>query len=281
MDSLGLSDQISLSFQNEMSKSFPNATNHTIIDQKVGDLYGKVGLILSRYKSGKLPKALKVIPSMKNWVDLLQLTIPEDWTPNATFQVVKSFVPLLPEALCETFVKLFIFPKILKEFEESRELNVHLYNSVKLIIYKPSSFYKGLVLPLCKEKSFSLKRASIISSIISKFSIPLLSSSAAVILLTKLEFSSPRGLVIKAIVEKNYAFPEKVVFEIVNYLGKVSPNQICVVFFQLLYSLATKYCDTMSNFYVEKLYNLSKKFSHNEMTPLIIEVLQNRLDHAK
>src|SRR5207302_553762 len=151
MDSLGLSDQISLSFQNEMSKSFPNATNHTIIDQKVGDLYGKVGLILSRYKSGKLPKALKVIPSMKNWVDLLQLTIPEDWTPNATFQVVKSFVPLLPESLCETFVKLFIFPKILKEFEESRELNVHLYNSVKLIIYKPSSFYKGLVLPLCKE----------------------------------------------------------------------------------------------------------------------------------
>ena len=282
MDSLSVSDQISLSFQNEISNILPNdATDHTIIDQKIRDIYGKVGLILSRYKSGKLPKALKVVPSMKNWVDLLQLTTPEDWTPNASFQIVRSFIPLLPESQCETFVKIFIYPRILKEFGENKELNVHIYNSIKLIIYRPASFYKGLVLPLCKDKKFSLKRASIISSIISKCSIPLLSSSAAVIFLTKLEFTSPRGLIIKAIVEKNYAFPEKVVSQIVNFLEKVDRRHVCVIFFQLLHSLVTKYCDTMSNNHAERLLILAKKCVHNDITPLVIEVLQNKMNNTK
>ena len=36
-----------------------------------------VGDILSKYRSGKLPKAFKIIPSLQNWEEVLQsLTMP-------------------------------------------------------------------------------------------------------------------------------------------------------------------------------------------------------------
>jgi len=52
----------------------------------------RVGILLSRYKSGKLPKAFKIIPSTQNWEAILMLTSPENWTPHATFEATRLFV---------------------------------------------------------------------------------------------------------------------------------------------------------------------------------------------
>lgn len=51
-----------------------------------------MGILLSRYKSGKLPKAFKIIPSTQNWEAILMLTSPEHWTPHATFEATRLFV---------------------------------------------------------------------------------------------------------------------------------------------------------------------------------------------
>lgn len=40
-------------------------------------------MILSRYKSGPLPKPFKVLPQIPHWEDILPITRPEAWTPNA------------------------------------------------------------------------------------------------------------------------------------------------------------------------------------------------------
>lgn len=61
------------------------------IHEKVVDVYSKVGLLLSRYKSGKLPKAFKIIPQLHNWPDILYLTQPDNWTPHATYQATRIF----------------------------------------------------------------------------------------------------------------------------------------------------------------------------------------------
>ena len=37
------------------------------LDPKVVEVYTAVGKILSRYSAGKIPKALKVVPTLKNW----------------------------------------------------------------------------------------------------------------------------------------------------------------------------------------------------------------------
>ena len=37
------------------------------LDPKVMEVYTAVGKILSRYSAGKIPKAFKVVPTLKNW----------------------------------------------------------------------------------------------------------------------------------------------------------------------------------------------------------------------
>ena len=55
-------------------------------------MYRRVGEALQRYKSGKLPKALKVIPTLKNWEEILECTNYEEWSHNATLQATRIFV---------------------------------------------------------------------------------------------------------------------------------------------------------------------------------------------
>lgn len=62
-----------------------------MMDPKIVDAYKKIGIVLKNYKSGKLPRAFKVIPMVQNWEDLLFLTKPETWSPNATYEATKIF----------------------------------------------------------------------------------------------------------------------------------------------------------------------------------------------
>ena len=37
------------------------------MDERIVEMYKNVKQILQKYRSGKLPKAFKIIPSLKNW----------------------------------------------------------------------------------------------------------------------------------------------------------------------------------------------------------------------
>eukprot|EP00972_Heterocapsa_arctica_P088860 13104446-Heterocapsa_arctica.AAC.1 len=53
------------------------------LSEKVMQVYSEIGKWLKNYKSGKLPKAFKVIPSLTNWEEVLSLTNPLNWSPAA------------------------------------------------------------------------------------------------------------------------------------------------------------------------------------------------------
>ena len=44
------------------------------LNPKVREMYEGVRDVLAKYRSGKLPKAFKIIPSLKNWEQILYLT---------------------------------------------------------------------------------------------------------------------------------------------------------------------------------------------------------------
>jgi hypothetical protein len=48
------------------------------LDPRVVEMYQEVGEILAKYRSGKVPKAFKIIAQFHNWEDLLILTKPEN-----------------------------------------------------------------------------------------------------------------------------------------------------------------------------------------------------------
>ena len=46
------------------------------LDPKIVATYKKLGIVMKTYRSGKLPKAFKIIPYVANWEELLFLTQP-------------------------------------------------------------------------------------------------------------------------------------------------------------------------------------------------------------
>lgn len=54
------------------------------LPEKVVEVYSKVGMILSRYKSGKLPKPFKILPTIPAWETLVAVTQPDRWTRTYT-----------------------------------------------------------------------------------------------------------------------------------------------------------------------------------------------------
>lgn len=49
-------------------------------------MYDGVRQVMKCYRSGKVPKAFKVIPRLRNWEQILLLTEPHNWSAAAMFQ---------------------------------------------------------------------------------------------------------------------------------------------------------------------------------------------------
>ncbi|KAG6006352.1 hypothetical protein E4U43_000450 [Claviceps pusilla] len=186
---------------------------------KVIDVYTKVGQILSRYKSGPLPKPFKILPTIPRWEDILDITRPEKWTPNAVFQATRIFVSHKP-IIVQRFLEMVVLEKVREDIYENKKLNVHLFNSLKKALYKPAAFFKGFLFPLIGSGTCTLREAHIISAVLARISIPVLHSAAALKGLCDIaaqeasqgsEGGGATNIFIKTLLEKKYALPYQVI----------------------------------------------------------------------
>lgn len=172
----------------------------------VSKLITRVGYLLSRYKSGPLPKALKILPSLPHWAQLVALTDPPKWTPHGTFACTKIFVSNLKPTEVRIFLEGVLLDKCREDMRANMgKLNVHLYEALKKSLYKPAAFFKGILFPLCEvsrivstrrlviqtntQSACSLKEAAIVASVLSKVSVPVLHSAAALLRLASMDYA--------------------------------------------------------------------------------------------
>lgn len=186
---------------------------------KVVETFEKVGQILSRYKSGPLPKPFKVLPSLPQWPELLAITRPENWTPHAIAKATRIFISA-PTATGQHFCETVLLDRVRDEIQETKKLNVHLYDALKRCFYRPAAFFKGFLFPLV-ESGCTLREANIISSVLAKIKIPVLHSAAALLRLCEIsaeqsgrvntEAAGSANIFIRVLLGKKYALPYKVV----------------------------------------------------------------------
>lgn len=181
----------------------------------------RVGMILSRYKSGPLPKPFKILPTLPQWPTLLDITRPDSWTPNAVYAGTRIFISSKP-AIAQQFINMVLLERARDEIHETRKLNVHVYNALKKALYKPACFFKGLLFPLIATGTCTLREAHIVSSVIARVSIPVLHSAAALLRLCEIaaeqtsaslssEGTGATNIFIRVFLEKKYALPYKVI----------------------------------------------------------------------
>ena len=167
------------------------------MDPKIVAAYQKIGVVMKTYRSGKLPKAFKVIPMVSNWEDLLFLTKPETWSCNATFQATKIFASNMNGKMVQRFYSLILLPAVRENIATYKKLNCHLYMAIKKSMFKTGAFFKGFLIPLAEDAS--AREAVIVGSVLAKMSINTLDAAAAILKLSSNEYKIGSGFFLKTL----------------------------------------------------------------------------------
>ncbi|XVF05092.1 hypothetical protein REPUB_Repub05bG0141600 [Reevesia pubescens] len=247
------------------------------LDDSLIDLYKGVGKFLNKYTAGKIPKAFKHIPSMQLWEDILYLTEPENWSPNAMFQATRIFASNLGAKKAERFYRLVLLPRVRDDIRKNKRLHFALYQSLKKALYKPAAFNKGILFPLCKSGTCNLREAVIIGSVLQKVSIPILHSSVALMKLAEMEYCGTTSYFIKLLLEKKYALPYRVVDAVVaHFMRFLEDSRIMpVIWHQSLLAFVQRYKNELRKEDKNNLRILLEAQKHKLVTPEIMRELDN------
>ena len=258
-------------------------------------------MILSRYKSGKLPKPFKIIPTLPQWEELLAITKPESWTPNACYEATRIFISA-SAAIAQLFLRNVLLERVREEIHETKKLNVHLYQALKKGLYKPSAWFKGILFPLLSEGQCTLREAQIVSSVLARVSVPVLHSAAALLRLTEIaaeqtssistEASGATNIFIRTLLEKKYALPYKVIDGLVFHFLRFRVTQpamttgrdvgfgatsLPVLWHQCLLAFAQRYRNDITEDQREALLDLLLVRGHKAIGPEVRrELLEGR-----
>merc|ERR1711871_902859 len=97
--------------EKEMMAEGGHMEEEEALDPKVVEVYQGVGKVLQRYKSGKLPKAFKMISQLSNWEEILYITEPDDWSNVAMYEATRSFTAR-HQSVLQRFLNLVLLPRI-------------------------------------------------------------------------------------------------------------------------------------------------------------------------
>ncbi|KAJ1605566.1 bystin-like protein [Cryptosporidium canis] len=282
--------------------SNPNSS----IPEKLIQVYTSIGEWLSKYKSGKLPKAFTIIPKLENWEEILHLTDPYNWSPNAMNEAVRIFSSNLSPKDSQRFYSQILYPAIRTNISQNYgKLNYHYYQALKTAMFKPAAWFKGILLPLAEDETCTVKEAIIIGSILSKVSIPVLHTAAAIIKLSQIKtWNTCQTHFIMILLCKKYSMPKKVIDELVENFTKfdhenslqqndsplfshnninlnsnnIQTNSVLpVTWHKTLLVFVQRYKYEFSPIQIKRIHNLVKNQYHYLISPEIIRELSHSL----
>jgi len=249
------------------------------LDPAVIEMYTQVGQLLAKYRSGKIPKAFKVLPQFRNWEQLLYLTNPDGWSAAAMYQATRIFTSNLKEKMAQRFFNLILLPRIRDDIDTYLRLNFHLYQTLRKALFKPGAFFKGFLLPLCESGSCTLREAIIIGSVLAKNSIPVLHSCAAMIKIAEMEYSGANSIFLRILCDKKYALPYRVVDAVVfHFLGfRSDKREMPVLWHQAFLTFIQRYKQDISSEQKEALQEILTIHRHHKIS----DEIRRELQHSK
>ncbi|KAL5994478.1 hypothetical protein ACLOJK_024530 [Asimina triloba] len=236
-------------------------------------------LIIQRIKEkdAEVISAFKHITSMEVWEDVLYLTEPEKWSPNAMYQATRIFASNLGPRKAQRFYNLVLLPRVREDIKKNKRLHFSLYQALMKSLYKPAAFFKGILLPLCQSGTCNLREAVIVGSVIQKASIPPLHSSAALMKLAEMEYCGTTSYFIKLFLDKKYALPYRVLDAVVDHFMRFLEDTrlMPVIWHQSLLAFVQRYKNELTKEEKDNLERLVQYQKHHLVTPEIRRELKN------
>lgn len=241
------------------------------LDPRVKEMYEGVRDVMKRYRSGKVPKAFKIIPKLRNWEQVLFITEPHNWSAAGMFQGTRIFCSVLAQHMAQRFYNLVLLPRIRDDLAEYSRLNAHLYTALRRALFKPAAFMKGVILPLLESGDCTLREAIIIGSVVARNQIPVLHSSACLLKICEMEYSGANSIFIRIFLEKRYALPYRVIDAAVHHFIRFEHDkrEMPVLWHQSLLTFVQRYKNDISSEQKDALFSLLRKQQHLKLTPEI------------
>ncbi|XP_047523482.1 bystin [Pieris napi] len=249
------------------------------IDPRIKTMYEGVRDVLKKYRSGKLPKAFKMVPHLQNWEQILYLTEPTTWSAAAMYQATRIFASNLKEKMAQRFYNLVLLPRVRDDLAEYKRLNFHLYQALRKALFKPGAFMKGILLPLLESGDCSLREAIIVGSVLARNSVPVLHSSAAMLKIAEMDYNGASSIFLRILFDKKYALPYRVVDSVVFHFIRFNNDSrtLPVLWHQALLTFVQRYKADISTEQRDALLELLRKQFH----PTITHEIRRELQAAK
>ena len=143
--------------------------------------------------------------------------------------------------------------------------------SLKKAVYKPAAFFKGILLPLCKEEC-TLREAAIVAFVLQRVSIPVHHSAVAIHKLAQMtEYNGAASIFIKTMLNKKYSLPSPVIASLVRHFASFIEDDrtLPVLWHQALLVFCQRYKNEVQDQARESLRVVMKKHFHHKITPEI------------
>ncbi|KAJ4454431.1 putative Cell adhesion protein byn-1 [Paratrimastix pyriformis] len=228
------------------------------LSKKAIEVYEGVGKFLHIYRTGKLPQAFKIIPNLRNWEEVLALTNPEEWTPNAMYAATRLFASNLNSKLAQRFYNLVLLPRVREDIRLNKRLNYHLYQSLRKSLYKPDAFFKGILLPLCESGSCTLREAVIVGSLCHRHHIPEVYAAAAIMRLALMSYAGTTSYFLRVLLDKRYNLPIPVVQAVHRHFMRflTETRVLPLIWFQSLLVFVQRYKNNLTPEQLDELRQL-------------------------
>lgn len=196
------------------------------------------------------------------------------------FAATKIFASNLNPRMAQRFFNLVLLDAVRADILANKKLNYHYYQSLKKSLYKPAAFFKGILLPLCKENC-TLREAAIVSSVLAKVSVPVSHSAVALHKISTLPYSGGQAVFIRTLLDKKYSLPIPVIKAVVNYfcipykkamerkssgVSRSSDEPLPVLWHQALLVFCQRYKGSLTEEDKEGIRLVSKVEQHYQIT---------------
>eukprot|EP01059_Diplonema_ambulator_P029276 TRINITY_DN4858_c0_g1_i2.p1 TRINITY_DN4858_c0_g1~~TRINITY_DN4858_c0_g1_i2.p1 ORF type:complete len:451 (+),score=99.28 TRINITY_DN4858_c0_g1_i2:42-1355(+) len=236
----------------------------TNFDPRVVKVYKTVGKVLKKYTVGKIPKAFKVLPNLQGWEELLWFTAPHEWSPHALYAATRIFAHTANEKMAQRFFNTILLPYVRSSFKHTGRLHSHAYAAIRKALWKPAAFNKGFLIPLAAEPDLTMKEAMIVSSVLSKASMPRAHAMVAVAKIAQMPYNGSSSIILRVMLDKKYDMPYQVVDLLVKHFHKFihETRELPVLWHQCLLTFIQRYKENFVEEQVTLMRKLVNKHNH-------------------
>lgn len=148
---------------------------------------------------------------------------------------------------------------------------------MKKAIYKPAAFFKGIIFPIVHDTHTTLKEASVYCSVISGTSIPALHAAAALMKMSNGEYTGPKFMIIRTLLDKKFALPTKSISLIFDYFCSFGKSDVLlpVLWHQALLVFVQRYKSEFDVVRKQNIRELVGLQNHVMISPEIIREIES------